>query len=157
MEIISFIGFVLACQAIGLLGSIPTFKAIPTWYARLTKPSWTPPNKVFGPVWTALYLLMALAAWRCYDVEGQRFEQWLTPFAVQLGLNLAWSWIFFGAKKIGLALIEMVVLWAFILWCLIAFWKVDELSGILLMPYLLWVSFAFSLNAGIWILNRKKH
>jgi tryptophan-rich sensory protein len=96
---------------------------------------------------------MAIAAWRCWLVAG--FNQWITPFAIQLALNLAWSWIFFGMKKIGYALAEMVILWASIAWTLLVMRNIDTVAGFLLIPYLAWVTYAFSLNAGYLALNRK--
>lgn len=152
MNIAILIGFILVCQAIGFLGSLPNIRAIPTWYATLRRPSWTPPNRVFAPVWTALYLLMAVAAWRCWLAVG--FGAWTLIFVLQLALNLAWSWIFFGWRKLGAALVEMAMLWISILWCLLTMRAIDPPAGLLLSPYLLWVSYAFSLNAGFWALNR---
>jgi tryptophan-rich sensory protein len=95
---------------------------------------------------------MAVAAWRCWLDTG--FTGWTTPFAVQLGLNLAWSWIFFGLKQIGPALLEMVALWASILWTFLVFRSINPFTADLLIPYLLWVTYAFTLNAGFWALNR---
>lgn len=155
MNVAVLVGFIIACEAVGLLGSVPNIRAIPTWYATLRRPSWTPPSRVFAPVWTTLYLLMGVAAWRHWLITG--FGTWAVLFSVQLGLNLAWSWIFFGLKQIGLALIEMTLLWAAILWCLLEMRSIDPLAGWLLGPYLLWVSYALSLNAGIWALNRRGH
>ncbi|CAN5573553.1 tryptophan-rich sensory protein [soil metagenome] len=151
MQILSLIAFILVCQGIGFLGSLPNIRAIPTWYRTLNRPAWTPPNRVFAPVWTLLYLAMAIAAWRCWLVTG--FSGWIWPFALQLSLNLAWSWIFFGLRKIGFALVEMAFLWASILWCVFTFKGIDNVAGMLLLPYLLWVTYAFSLNAGFWVLN----
>ena len=153
MSIAVLIGFILICQAIGILGSLPNIRAIPTWYATLRRPRWTPPSRVFAPVWTALYLLMAVAAWRCWLVVG--FGGWTLIFALQLALNLAWSWIFFGWRQLGVALVEMAMLWALILWCLLTMKAIDAAAGVLMAPYLLWVSYAFSLNAGFWVLNRE--
>lgn len=153
MNLLPLLGFVLVCQGAGLLGSIPTFRAIPTWYATLRRPAGTPPNWVFGPVWTVLYLLMAIAAWLCWTKVG--FANWAVPFWVQLALNVLWSWLFFGAKNLGLALLEVILLWAAIAWTILAMWPVDPLAGMLLLPYLLWVTYAFTLNAGFWALNRR--
>jgi tryptophan-rich sensory protein len=125
------------------------------WYAGLTKPAWNPPNWLFAPVWTALYLLMAIAAWLVWRESG--FSGAAVPLAVfvlQLILNAGWSWIFFGRHEIRLALIEIVILWLAILWTVLAFWRVSPVAGALLVPYLLWVSFASVLNYAIWRLNR---
>lgn len=124
------------------------------WYLQLAKPAWTPPNGIFGPVWTVLYASMGVAAalvWR----QGGLAAAWkpLILFGVQLGLNAAWSWIFFGLHRPGLAFAEIVVLWVSILGTLILFWQVRPLAGGLLLPYLLWVSFAVALNFSIWRMN----
>ena len=124
------------------------------WYAALSKPPWNPPNWLFGPVWGILYLLMAIAAWLVWRISG--FAGAAIPlglFVLQLGLNAAWSWIFFGRRNLGLALAEILVLWVAILGTIIAFWRVRPISGILLVPYLLWVTFASVLNATLWRLN----
>jgi len=125
-----------------------------SYYRGLRKPPLTPPPAAFGPVWTALYLLMGVAAWLVWR-EGlsRRSAVALALFAAQLGLNFAWSLIFFGAHRIGLALVEVAVLWLAILATVIAFWTVRPLAGALLVPYLGWVSLACYLNAGIWRLN----
>jgi translocator protein len=125
------------------------------WYEGLTKPSWNPPNWVFGPVWTVLYLLMAVAAWLVWSQNG--FAHAAVPlafFLVQLGLNAIWSWLFFGRHQLLGALIDLIALWAAILITLILFWRGVMLAGILLVPYLAWVSFAGVLNATLWRLNR---
>ena len=124
------------------------------WYAGIRKPAWNPPNWLFGPVWGILYLLMAIAAWLVWRKSG--FAGAVLPlglFVVQLGLNAAWSWIFFGRHQLGLALIEILALWGAILATLMAFWRLNPVSGILLVPYLLWVTFAAVLNLTLWRLN----
>jgi tryptophan-rich sensory protein len=126
------------------------------WYAALAKPFWTPPNWIFGPVWTLLYTMMAVSAWLVWlraDGSG-RVRNALLLFAVQLLLNGAWSWLFFGGHRMGLALAEILVLWAFILATTVAFWRIRRWAGILLLPYLGWVGFASLLNAALWWLNR---
>lgn len=125
------------------------------WYRRLKKPTWNPPNSVFGPVWTVLYLLMAAAAWlvwRRYGIAAAIVP--LVFFVAQLILNAAWSWLFFGRHEVGRALIDLLVLWVVILITVILFWSRETLAGILLLPYLAWVSFAGVLNATVWKLNR---
>lgn len=125
------------------------------WYLQIQKPSWTPPGYLFGPVWSILYLSMGVAAWivwRRAGFSGARLA--LTLFVVQLILNGMWSWIFFGMQKSGLAFAEILVLWSMILATLLAFWRVSSISGMLLLPYLLWVSFAAVLNYTIWQLNK---
>jgi tryptophan-rich sensory protein len=145
---------VFACFAAAGLGSIATTSSIPTWYADLAKPAWTPPDWIFGPVWTLLYSMMAIAAWlvwRRTGLAGAKLP--LGLFAVQLVLNTLWSILFFGLRSPGGAMIEIVLLWAAILATLIAFWRRSRLAGGLLVPYLAWVSFAAVLNAAIWWLG----
>jgi len=124
------------------------------WYDGLSKPPWNPPNWLFGPVWGVLYLLMALAAWLVWRTAGLAGAAVpLGVFVVQLGLNAAWSWIFFGRHELGLAFIEIVVLWGAIVGTMVGFWRVKPMSGVLLVPYLLWVTFAAVLNFTLWRLN----
>lgn len=124
------------------------------WYERLAKPEWTPPNRVFGPVWTVLYALIALAGWLVWrerGIAGARVA--LALYLLQLALNAAWSWLFFGLERPGAALVEIAVLWCVILATALAFRRVRRLAAVLLLPYLLWVSFASALNFAIWRLN----
>lgn len=125
-----------------------------SWYAALNKPSWNPPNWVFGPVWTYLYVTMALAAWRVWRRGGWTNRRTsLLMYLLQLILNAFWSPIFFGLQQPGLAFVEILLLWAAIVGTLVLFLRVDRLSGILLVPYLAWVSFAAFLNFTLWRLN----
>lgn len=126
------------------------------WYDSLAKPAWTPPSWVFGPVWTLLYLLMGIAAWRVWamhglDNRGTRLA--LGLFLVHLILNAAWTWLFFGLHMLSTAAAEIVVLWAMILVLVVLFWKRDHLAGALLVPYLLWVTYAVTLSIGFAIMN----
>jgi translocator protein len=124
------------------------------WYAALDKPSWTPPSAVFGPVWTALYVMMALAAWLVWrDAGFTAARAALSAYLVQLVLNAAWSWLFFGLHRIDLALLNIVVLWATIAVTIVLFRRSSSVAGMLLVPYLLWVSYATALNAAIYRLN----
>jgi benzodiazapine receptor len=124
------------------------------FYAQIARPDWAPPSWVFGPVWTVLYALMGIAAWLVWRVGGFRTARSaLTMFIAQLALNALWSWLFFGWQRAGLAFADIVLLWALILATSIAFWKIRPLAGALLIPYLLWVSFAGALNYSIWQLN----
>jgi tryptophan-rich sensory protein len=125
------------------------------WYRRLNKPTWNPPNFIFAPVWSILYLLMALAAWLVWRRYG--LGEALVPlilFVAQLLLNAAWTWLFFGLHRTRDAFIEIGILWITILATLISFWKLEPVAGILLLPYLAWVSFAAMLNWTIWRMNR---
>jgi tryptophan-rich sensory protein len=154
-EIISLIVAIITCQAAGIVGSIFTASKIPTWYKGLIKPALNPPSWVFGPVWTTLYLLMGIALYIIWkkglSTEGVKFA--LTIFAVQLILNALWSIVFFNMENLGLALINIVLMWLSILWTIVLFYRLSPTAGLLLIPYILWVSFASYLNYAIWTLN----
>ncbi len=125
------------------------------WYAALAKPWWNPPNWIFGPVWTVLYVLMAVAAWLVWRQAGfAGAGAALGLFLVQLALNALWSYLFFGLHRIDWALADILALWAAILAVLVLFWRVQAAAGTLLLPYLAWVSFATVLNFALWRLNR---
>ena len=125
------------------------------WYAQLKKPAWNPPGWIFGPVWTALYTMMAVAAWLVWRRGGWAVQRKaLAWFLVQLVLNALWSPLFFGWKNPDLAFAEIVLLWVAIFGTLLAFWKAHRAAGALLLPYLAWVSFAAVLNFTLWQLNR---
>ncbi len=121
-------------------------------YAELQQPAWAPPSWLFGPVWTVLYVMIAISGWLVWRRTGWSKE--LIPYAVQLVLNAIWTPLFFGANAIGLALIEIVVLWAAIAWTVVTFRQVSRPAAALLLPYWAWTSFATALNAAIWWLNR---
>lgn len=137
---------------VGFIGGIWTADSVKTWYPTLKKPSWNPPSSVFAPVWTILYILMAVAAW-VVQLKGQFFGLAGGLFLVQLALNLAWSFIFFTLKKLQAALIELIVLWFMIASTTIVFFSIDPVAGWLMVPYLAWVTFASTLNAAVWYLN----
>lgn len=125
------------------------------WYAQLRKPAWNPPNWIFGPVWTALYTMMAVAAWLVWGRGGFAAQRApLGLFLLQLLFNAAWSALFFGLQNPGLAFAEIVLLWLAIVGTLIAFWKAHRFASVLLLPYLAWVTFAAVLNFTLWQLNR---
>ncbi|HEX6940938.1 MAG TPA: TspO/MBR family protein [Longimicrobiales bacterium] len=146
--------FILVCLGVGALGSVFTASSMEVWYPTLRKPSWTPPPAVFGPVWTTLYTLMAIAAWLVWRRRGiADTTAPLSLFAAQLAFNLAWSAIFFGLRAPGVAFVEIVLLWALVLATLVAFWRVRPLAGALLLPYLLWTTYAIALNFAIWRMN----
>ncbi len=142
-------------ESAGIIGSIFTVPAISSWYLALEKPFLSPPNWVFGPVWTLLYLLMGIASFLILQKGFKRKDVKiaLAVFALQLALNAIWSVIFFGFKNPFFALLEIVVLWAAILGTVLAFMKVSRVAAALLLPYMLWVSFAVYLNYAIWRLN----
>lgn len=145
----------LAPQAAGALGSFFTASAIPEWYATLVRPELAPPNWVFAPVWTTLFLLMGLALFLVWQkrspMEGIRIATLL--FFAQLCLNVLWSVLFFGMQNPGLALAEIGILWLSILATILVFFKVSRTAALLLVPYLLWVTFAAYLNYQFWMLN----
>lgn len=141
-------GFIIItfCAPLLSVGSLPG-----AWYAALQKPTWNPPAWLFGPAWTLLYTLMAVAAWLVWKRVGHGKP--LTLYFVQLVLNAAWTPIFFGAHQPGWALIVIVVLWIAILTTLLSFRRVNTAAGWLLVPYLAWVSFASCLNFALWRMN----
>ena len=144
--------FLILTLAVGAAGSLFTQPSIPTWYAGLNKPAIAPPNWVFAPVWTTLYIMMAFAAWRTWRKTGLKSVE-MAAFGVQLTLNLAWSAIFFGLHNIGAALIEILVLDAAILACAILFFRRDPVAGLLMFPYLGWTLFATLLTSQFRQLN----
>jgi len=146
---------VLVCEGVGLLAAWATQTSVTTWYPTLTKPGFTPPDWLFGPVWTVLYAMMGVAAalvWR-RRTEDTMSQSALALFGVQLLLNGAWSFAFFGARSPGLGLIVIVVLWGALAWTTERFFRVRAAAGWLLVPYLLWVTYAGALNLSIWVLN----
>lgn len=156
LDAVRLVVSVVACEAAGGVGSIFTAPAIATWYAALDKPWFTPPNWLFAPAWTTLFLLMGIAAflvWRKgLGYPGVRAA--LVVFAVQLVLNILWSVVFFGLKSPLGGVVEIAFLWAAIVLTIVAFWRLSVAAGVLLLPYILWVSFAAALNISVFILNR---
>jgi len=155
-DILKLVVSIIACLAAGAIGSIFTRSAIPTWYATLEKPTFNPPNWLFAPVWTLLYLLMGIAAflvWR-KGLENRQVRIALIVFLVQLILNALWSVVFFGLESPLYGLIVIVALWVAILFTVLKFYRVSLAASVLLWPYLLWVTFAAVLNSSIWLLNR---
>ncbi len=144
---------ILCFTAAGIGGAVTTPR-IDGWYATLAKPSWNPPDRVFGPVWTVLYLAMAVAAWLVWRQRGGTdARRPLTLFGLQLALNVLWSCLFFGLKSPGLAFVEVLVLWAAIAASMVSFWFRSKTAGLLMLPYLAWVTFAAALNFTIWRMN----
>jgi len=141
--------------SIGAIAGLFTARAIPEWYATLNQPSFNPPNWIFGPVWTTLYLIMGISFFLIWKLEsGKERNQAIVIFLVQLLLNFGWSFCFFYFKMIGLALIEILLLWSTIVLMLTRFYKLKPLAAYLNIPYLLWVTFATMLNAAYFYLNR---
>lgn len=147
-------------QLAGLVGSVFTTSAIPVWYAGLQKPSFNPPSWVFGPVWILLYFLMGISVylvWSSYsnvsDGQSKKVKDALWFFWVHLFFNAIWSIIFFGMQNLGLAFVDIVIIWFLIIVLMVNFWGINRWSTYLLIPYFLWVSFASVLNYFIWRLN----
>jgi len=145
------LGWLLASLAVAAVGAY--FKPGP-WYVDLVKPVWTPPNSAFPIVWNLLFVMMALAAWLVWRDCGFRLAcRSLGLYGIQLVLNAAWSWLFFGLHRPGLALAEILALWLTILVVTVLFWRRRAAAGLLMVPYLVWVGFAAFLNHAIWRLN----
>lgn len=135
-------------------GSGAMFSSPGEWYASLEKPWFTPPNWVFGPAWTTLYCLMAIAGWLVWrERTTSKVGPALGLFVVQLVVNAAWSYLFFGAHRVGAALVDVALLDVCVLVTTILFWRIRPLAGLLLVPYLAWIGFATALNYGVWQLN----
>lgn len=146
----------LLCELVGIVGSVYTISSIPTWYVHLVKPFFSPPNYLFGPVWTTLYALMGVSIFRILEVKKRdsKVREAINLFWIQLFLNGIWTPIFFGSKRLFLALTVIVFMWVYIVKTIKAFGKIDKLSSYLLYPYIAWVSFATLLNFSIWFLNK---
>lgn len=144
--------FLIVTLGVGAIASLFTEPSIPGWYAALIRPAIAPPNWVFAPVWTTLYILMAVAAWRVWQKTGLRNPA-LYAFAGQLFLNLCWSAVFFGMHQIGFALAVLLALDLALLATLVLFWRLDPTAGMILVPYLGWTGFASLLNYEFWFLN----
>ncbi len=152
-QVLGLVGWFVLTFAAAAVGAAASVQA-QSFYGQLVQPSWAPPSSVFGPVWTVLYALMAIAAWLVWRSGGFRMHRTaLTLFLVQLVLNALWSWLFFAWHRGFWAFLDIVVLWALIAATAIAFWRVRTLAAALLIPYLLWVSFAAALNFSVWRLN----
>jgi len=155
-SVIKLVISILASFAAGGIGSLFTFKVIPTWYAGLKKPPYTPPNWVFGPIWTTLYILMGISVFLVWQkrlaTDGVMLA--FTLFWIQLAFNALWSVIFFGMKSKGGGVIIIIVLWFLILATIITSFRVSGWAGGLLIPYIVWVSIASYLNIGVWLLNK---
>lgn len=147
-------GFIALCLGAGAVGSWFTMPALDVWYAALRKPSWNPPNWVFAPVWTALYLTMAVAAWMVWRRAGVGTARTaLILFAVQLILNVAWSALFFALRSPALGVAGIVALWAALVATIVSFGRISAGAAWLMIPYLVWVTFAGALNVAVWRLN----
>lgn len=146
---------ILICQLVGIIGGIFTITSIGSWYAFLEKPSFSPPNWVFGPVWTLLYFLMGVALFLVWESKKEKHLKWEAVgfFFAQLFLNFIWSFLFFSLENPGLAFLDIIFLWLFIILTMVYFRKISKTAFWLLVPYIIWVSFAAVLNFSIWRLN----
>lgn len=152
-QVVGLAGWLAVAFVAAAIGALASVRAA-SFYAQVTQPTWAPPASVFGPVWTVLYAAMGVSAWLVWRSGGFRDNrQALTLFMVQLAVNALWSWLFFAWHRGGLAFADIVVLWVLIVATIALFWQRRPLAGALLVPYLLWVSFASALNYAIWQLN----
>lgn len=150
-QVFGLLAWLLVTFAAAAVGALASVEAA-SFYAQLDKPAWAPPARLFGPVWSALYALMALSAWLVWRSPGPR-KAALTLFVVQLAANALWSWLFFGWHRGALAAVEVFVLLALIAWTAASFWRISRGAALLLVPYLLWVSFAALLTWSVWQRN----
>jgi benzodiazapine receptor len=154
INILKLLASIILCQLAGVVGSIFTTPAIPTWYESLRKPFFNPPDWVFSPVWISLYILMGISlfmVWR--NLDHPKVKTGFIFFFAQLILNILWSIAFFGLRSPFLGFIDIILLWIAILFTIQNFLKISKTAGLLLIPYFLWVSFAALLNFNLWILN----
>lgn len=152
-QIIGLIGWLIVSFVAAAIGAAASIEA-GSFYTQLVRPDWAPPPSIFGPVWTVLYALMGVAAWLVWRIGGFRAGRPpLTLFMVQLALNALWSWLFFGWHRGALAFADILLLWVFIVVTSYCFWRIKPVAGLLLVPYLLWVTFAAALNYSVWQLN----
>ena len=156
IDLAALIGFLTLSFSAAAIGSAATIPNLSPWYAELRKPSWIPPSWLFGPVWTVLYIMMAVAAWLVWKqrrTHPDEVRRALGCFVFQLGLNAAWSWMFFGLHQTGLAFGEILSLWLMIAATILTYVKVSRTAALLMLPYLFWVTFAAVLNGAIHRLN----
>ena len=154
-KVLKLIVSILICQGAGVVGSLFTSPAIPTWYAMLQKPSFNPPNWLFAPVWIILFLLMGISLYLIWSkgLENRKVKVVIFVFATQLILNILWSFLFFGLHLPLYAFAEIIILWLAILLTIVSFYRISKTAGLLLLPYIFWVSFATILNFFIWQMN----
>ncbi len=153
-SIIILILFILICQSVGIIGATFTMSSLDNWYRTIQKPSWNPPDWIFGPVWTTLYAIMGFSMWTIWKNRATQKISWcIIIFIIQLLLNGIWTPLFFGLKNPALALIDIMFLFSAIIATIIIFYKVNRLASLILIPYLLWVGFATILNYHLWKLN----
>ncbi len=154
-ETLKLVTSLTICLFAGFIGSIFTAPSISTWYATLIKPSFNPPDWIFAPVWTTLFVLMGISLYLVWNkgLQDKKVKTHLLIFGLQLALNVLWSFLFFGLHSPFYAFLEIIILWAAIVLTILNFSKVSRTAGLLLIPYICWVSFAAILNFSIWRLN----
>jgi tryptophan-rich sensory protein len=154
-KVFALVAFLLAAFSAAAIGGLATARGVVEWYPTLAKPSWTPPSWLFGPVWTVLYAMMGIAAWRVWVAAGnfRSARRELALWGIQLTLNAHWSIAFFGMRSPGTALVNIGLLWLAILATIVVFARRSRAAAWLLAPYLAWVTFAAALNAAVWRLN----
>jgi len=153
-DVLALAALLALSAAVAIVSGVVTVQSVGTWYPTLAKPPFNPPSWLFGPVWTVLYIAMAISAWRVWKLRTRvAVGGALGLYAGQMALNFAWSLIFFGLHRVGAALIDILALLLALAGTTIAFWRKDRLAGLLMVPYLAWVSFAALLNFAIWRLN----
>jgi len=154
-DLVGLFAFIVLCLVVSGIGGAVTASSVETWYQALEKPPFNPPDWVFAPVWTLLYIIMGIAAWRVWRFRSfEATSKALGFFALQLGFNLTWSFLFFGLQRIDLALVEIVILLVVIIVNAIMFWRIDRLAGLMFLPYIAWVTYATILNSSLWLLNK---
>lgn len=152
---ISLCYFLVLCFLIQVVGSVFTTSTVSTWYPSLHKASWTPPAWVFGPVWTLLYIMIAVSGWLIYlKPVSDRRKKALTLYGIQLAFNFLWSFLFFYLKSPALGLLDILLLVFVTGWSVFVFWRISRMASLLFVPYFLWTAYAATLNGAIWILNK---
>jgi len=152
--LIALAGFVGATLFVYVVSGLVTASSVGGWYQTLNRPPFNPPDWIFAPVWSALYLTIAAAGWLAWRrARNHQRRRVVTAWGLQLTLNFLWSLLFFGLHWVGIALVDIVLLWAAIIWTIVVFWPVQRMAALLLIPYAAWVGFAIALNAAIWMLN----
>ncbi|MGL4380544.1 MAG: TspO/MBR family protein [Vibrio sp.] len=152
-KVVGFLVWVVLCFGASALGAVASIHA-KLFYAQLIRPDWAPPGWIFAPVWTLLFAMMAIAIWRVWSLLPPKQSRLAVGlFICQLAFNALWSWLFFAWQSGGWALVDILLLWGLILSCVVIFWRTSKLAALLLVPYLLWVSFAGVLNYALWQMN----
>lgn len=153
-DLLGLFAFIILCLVVSAGGGAITATSVDTWYQALEKPTFNPPDWLFAPVWNLLYFLMGIAAWRVWRIQSSKTLRLVyIVFGLQLCLNLIWTYLFFGLRRIDLALLEIVILLAVIVANMMMFRNIDRLAGLLFVPYTFWVTYATILNASLWVLN----